>query len=163
MHHNMALVASGWAFQKPFHQLSGQSNSQCGCKTNWCHKRTPQAPSNLDLEMMGLFLQWLVLEKYVDLAHTHVTCWCNNMPTIAWASKLLASKAVTAACIICILALCMMACKASPLTTLHVPGTMNKMADFALQSFDHWPHDHKFLIEFKNCFALPQNACWLSC
>ncbi len=55
---------------------------------------------NSDLEMLGLFLQWLVLKKFVDLAHMHVACWCNNTPTVAWASKLLATKAVTAACIL---------------------------------------------------------------
>jgi len=113
--------------------------------------------------MLGLFLQWLVLEKFVDLAHTHVACWCDNTPTVAWASKLLATKAITAACILCTLALRMMACKASPLTTLHVLGEMNKMADLASCSFDQWPNDHNFLTEFNTRFLLPQNACWIYC
>jgi len=119
--------------------------------------------SNLDLEMLGLFLQWLVLEKFVDLAHMHAACWCDNATMVAWASKLLATKAVTAACILCTLALQMIACKVSPLTTLHVPGTMNKMADFALQLFDQWPKDHDFLTESHTHFTLPQNSCWISC
>jgi len=119
--------------------------------------------SNSDLEMLGLLFQWLVLEKFVKLAHTHVACWCDNTPTVAWASKLLATKAITAARILRTLALRMMACKASPLTTLHIPGTMNKMADFASRSFDQWPEDRDFLTEFHTRFTLPQNACWISC
>jgi len=53
--------------------------------------------SNLDLEMMGLLFHWLVLEKFNDLAHSHIAIWCDNTPTVAWATKLLATKAVLAA------------------------------------------------------------------
>jgi len=91
--------------------------------------------SNFDLEMVGLLLQWLVLENFANLTHKHVACWCNNTPTIVWASKLLATKATRAAHLLWILALHMMQCKASPLTTLHVLGEMNKLANFASRSF----------------------------
>jgi len=50
--------------------------------------------SNSDLEILGLILHWLVLENLPDLAHTHVACWCDNTPMVAWASKLLSTKAV---------------------------------------------------------------------
>ncbi len=53
--------------------------------------------SNSDLEMMGLLFHRLVLEKFTNLAHSHVAIWCDNMPTVAWATKLLATKAVLAA------------------------------------------------------------------
>jgi len=53
--------------------------------------------TNLDLKMTGLLLQWIVLEQFADLAHTHVACWCDNTPTVAWATKLLATKATNAA------------------------------------------------------------------
>jgi len=39
--------------------------------------------SNSNLEMTGLLLHWLVLERIADLAHLHVACWCNNTPTVA--------------------------------------------------------------------------------
>jgi len=91
--------------------------------------------SNLDLEMVGFLLQWLVLEHFANLTHKHVACWCNNTSTIVWASKLLATMATRAAHLLCILALHMIQCKASPLTTLHVLGEMNKLADFASRSF----------------------------
>jgi len=85
--------------------------------------------SNSDLEMLGLILHWLALENFANLAHTHVACWCDNTPTVAWASKLLSTKAVKAARLLRILALRMSACQASPLTTLHVEGDKNSMAD----------------------------------
>jgi len=53
--------------------------------------------SNSDLEMTGLLLQWLVLERIADLAHSHVACWCNNMPTVAWALHLLSTRATNMA------------------------------------------------------------------
>ncbi len=56
--------------------------------------------TNLDLEMTGLLLQLIVLEQFADLAHTHVACWCDNTPTVAWATKLLATKATNAACLL---------------------------------------------------------------
>ena len=119
--------------------------------------------SNSDLEMVGLLLQWLVLENFADLAHKHVACWCDNTPTVAWASKLLATKATRAAHILRILALRMIHRKASPLTTLHVPGEMNKMADFASRSFLTHPDSRLFLAEFHNRFPLPQEASWIAC
>jgi len=104
--------------------------------------------SNSDLEMVGLIFQWLVLKNFVDLAHTHVACWCDNTPTVAWASWLLSTKATKAAWLLHILALRMTACQASPLTTLHVDGKTNCMADFASRSFTKFPDSTSFLTEF---------------
>jgi len=118
--------------------------------------------SNSDLEMLGLLLQWLVLEHFADLAHTHVACWCDNTPTVAWASKLLASKAKRVAQLLWILALRMLACQASPLTTFHVAGTSNRMADFASRSFQKFPTTKEFLTEFHSQFPLPQNGSWIA-
>ncbi len=53
--------------------------------------------SNLDLEMVGLILQWLVLENFADVAHTHIACLCDNTPTVAWSLRLLSTKAVKVA------------------------------------------------------------------
>jgi len=116
--------------------------------------------SNSDLEMTGLLLQWIVLESITDLAHAHVACWCDNTPTVAWATKLLSSKAVKAAQILRILALRMLHCRAAPLTTLHVAGDTNKMADFASRSFEAFPNTNNFLTEFNKRFHLPQDASW---
>jgi len=119
--------------------------------------------SNSDLEMTGLLLHWLVLEKFTNLAHMHVAIWCDNTPTVAWATRLLATKAVLAARLLRMLALRMISCRASPLTTLHVPGNLNCMADFASRSFTQCVSTRDFLTEFHNRFKLPQNACWILC
>jgi len=119
--------------------------------------------TNSDLEMVGLLLQWIVLEQFTDLTHAHVTCWCDNTPTVAWATKLLATKATNAARLLRILALRMLACQASPLTTVHTPGITNKMADFASRSFAAFPAEQAFLTEFHTRFPLPQQASWISC
>jgi len=60
---------------------------------------------NSDLDMMGLLLHWIVLELCTDLTHAHVVCWCDNTPTVTWASKLLSTKATIAVQLLQILAL----------------------------------------------------------
>jgi len=47
--------------------------------------------------MAGLLMHWIVLKSITNLQHAHVTAGCNNTPTVAWASHLLASKACIAA------------------------------------------------------------------
>jgi len=116
--------------------------------------------SNLDLEMTGLLLQWIVLESVTKLAHAHVACWCDNTPTVAWATKLLSTKAIKAAQILRILALCMLHCCVSPLTMLHIAGDTNKMADFVSRLLQEFPNPNVFLTEFTKWFHLPQDASW---
>jgi len=117
--------------------------------------------TNSNLEMVGLLLQWLVLKQVVDLRHAHIACWCDNTPMVAWATKLLTTKAMTALRLIRILALHMFTCQASPLTALHILGKHNWMADFASWSFSLYPTQKIFLTEFHHCFPLPQNNSWI--
>jgi len=84
------------------------------------HKNPNGSISDSNLEMLGLILQWIVLENFVNLEHKYVVCWCDNTPMVAWASKLLSTKAVQAARLLRILALHMITCWASPLTMLHI-------------------------------------------
>jgi len=116
--------------------------------------------SNLDLEMTGLLLQWIVLESVTKLAHAHVACWCDNTPTVAWATKLLSTKAIKAAQILRILALCMLHCRVSPLTMLHIAGDTNKVADFVSRLLQEFPNPNMFLTEFTKRLHLPQDASW---
>jgi len=119
--------------------------------------------TNSDLEMAGLLLHWLTLEQVADLKHTHVAAGCDNSPTVAWASRLLSSKAKVAAHLLCILAIRMLARQASPLTTYHLPGVVNTMADEASRSFIMHPLDAVFLTMFNSSFPLPQGDSWLLC
>ncbi len=61
--------------------------------------------TNSDLEMAGMLCQWLVLEVMAEVAHTHVAIGCDNTPTVAWSSRLLATKAPIAAHLLRALAL----------------------------------------------------------
>jgi len=150
---NKELPPIVWHIQFP-------EDIQCSMvsQTNPCSTTT-----NSDLEMVGLCLQWIVLEQFADLTHAHIACWCDNTPTAAWATKLLATKAMNAAHLLHILALCMLACQASPLTISHIPGITNNMADFSYCSFATFPNEQSFLTEFHTHFPLPQQASWISC
>jgi hypothetical protein len=55
--------------------------------------------SNSDLEMAGLLVQWIVIEPLVDMKFEHAGAWCDNTPTISWATKLSSSKSMVAACL----------------------------------------------------------------
>jgi len=116
--------------------------------------------TNSDLEMAGLLMHWLVLESIADLQHTHIATGCDNTPTVAWTTRLLATKAPTAAHLIRVLALCMLACQASPLTAFHLPGETNRMADIASRSLKTFPNDKTFLTHFALTFPLPQGIFW---
>ncbi len=119
--------------------------------------------SNSDLKMMGLLLQWLVLEQFGTLQHAHVACWCDNTPMVAWATRLLSTKAANAARILRILALRMLACQTSPMTTQHIAGALNTRADFASRLFASHPDQCTFLTAFHSCFPLPQDTSWTLC
>jgi len=119
--------------------------------------------TNSDLEMAGLVCQWLVLECLADLQHCHVAVGCDNTPTVAWASRLLSSKAKTAAHLLRALAIRMLACQATPLTAYHIPGVLNTMADVASRSLVSQPSDHEFLTLFNARFPLEQDASWMLC
>ena len=44
-----------------------------------------------ELELFGVFLQWLVLEQAVaaeDLERKSVAIWCDNLPAVAWLYKM---------------------------------------------------------------------------
>jgi len=112
---------------------------------------------------MGLLLQWLVLKCFGTLQHAHIMCWCDNTPMVAWATCLLSTKATNAARILCILVLHMLTCQASPMTTQHIAGVLNMMADFASRSFTSHLDQHTFLTTFHLHFPLPQDASWTLC
>jgi len=119
--------------------------------------------TNSDLEMAGLVCQWLVLECLADLQHCHVAVGCDNTPTVAWASRLLSSKAKTAAHLLRALAIRMLACQATPLTAYHIPGVLNTMADVASRSLVSQPSDREFLTLFNARFPLEQDTSWTLC
>jgi len=88
--------------------------------------------------------------KILQIWHTHMSHVGATIHPPTKAAKLLQ-----------ILALRMIACQSSPLTTFHVEGERNQMADFASRSFTDFPESTNFLTEFHRKFPLPQNAFWI--
>jgi len=76
---------------------------------------------------------------------------------------MLSTKAPTAAKLLRTLALRMLECQSSPLTTQHVPGVKNKMANFASWSFKRHTKTEEFLTTFHTRFPPPQNKSWIFC
>jgi len=74
---------------------------------------------------------------------------------MAWATCLLSTKATNTACILGILAfLCMLTCQASPMTTQHIAGKLNTMADLASYFFTTHPDPCAFPTNFHSSFPL---------
>jgi len=106
MHQKMGLAESGFGLNKDLPPIVWRIPFPECIQQQVISQNNPHGKiSNSDLEMIGLLFQWLVLEKFVDLAHAHVVIWCDNTLTIAWATKLLATKACTTAHILHILTL----------------------------------------------------------
>jgi len=105
-------------------------------------------------------MHWIVLESISDLQHAHVAAGCDNTPTIAWTSWLLASKAQITMHLVCALALHMLECQASLLAAFHIAGKANCMANFASRSHKLHPDDNKFLTHFSTLFPTPQTTSW---
>jgi len=160
MHPKQGQVAYDLGWKRSYQPLSGMLNFPLKSKTNLSHMTTQKASSQI--QTWRWLFQWMALENVAKLAHVHVACWCDNTPTVLWASQLLATKATNAAHLLCILALQMIACQASPMTMLHIAGEMNKMADFVLWSFVTCPDTKQFLTEFHTHFPLPQDASWIA-
>ena len=43
--------------------------------------------TNLDLEMLGALLEWIVLEAIMCVRLAHVGVCSNNIPTVAWQTR----------------------------------------------------------------------------
>jgi len=84
MPQNNVWAAYGLELKKNSQKLFGGSSSHSKFNLNlFWQKIQMEQCQHLDLEMMGLLLEWLVLEIFADLAYKHIACWSNNTPTIA--------------------------------------------------------------------------------
>jgi hypothetical protein len=123
--------------------------------------------TNSDLEMAGMLVHYLVLEHLTDLRHLHVAAWCDNTPTVSWTKKLSSSRSAIAGRLTRALAMRILANEASPLISVSIAGTENRMADMASRTFHRNTatattfdiSDDEFLHMFATSFPL-QNASW---
>ena len=116
-----------------------------------------------DLELAGVLLAWMILEKLTsnNLKHAHVGIFCDNISSVEWATKQCTTTSVIAGHLLRVLALRQAIQKASPLHTIHIKGELNKMADIASRSFndDRFTTTNKsFLSCFNNIFKLQKNS-----
>ena len=116
-----------------------------------------------DLEMAGILLGWLALEYIIpDLKHAHIGMFCDNMSTVSWTNKKSTSTSTIAGHLLRALALRQHVNKSSPLSTVHIEGKKNTMADMASRSFNEpcFTNANKpFLQTFQSLFPL-QTSSW---
>jgi hypothetical protein len=128
--------------------------------------------TNSDLEMAGLVLHFLVLERLTKMFRIHTEIYSDNTPTVSWSTKM-AAKATTpiAGRLIRALALRQRVVESALPAVKHWPGTLNTHADVASRSFQVFEHgplkgtpsvsDSDFLTSFAFTFPLPpQKTLW---
>ena len=122
--------------------------------------------TNLDLEMAGLLLLWLVMEDVCPTVEdAHVALFSDNSPTVHWVQRLAAKHSQVAMQLVRALALRLQRSRASPLTPLHIAGVDNSMTDIPSRSFGSEPKwlckSHSELLTlFNTTFPLPHQASW---
>ena len=89
-----------------------------------------------NLELAALVLGWLVIEyTNADLQFKHIGSFCDNTPTVAWATKGHTSKSIAAGRLLRLLLLRQRQRQCSALIPHHLAGEDNKMADIPLRAF----------------------------
>jgi hypothetical protein len=111
----------------------------------------------------------VILITAPHIKHAPLGTLCNNTPTVSWV-EIMASRAKTptAGRLLRGLAFMLHCSHAGRLTTAHVPGTENVMADIAsrpakAQKLFHLPSpltDSKFCSAFDTTYPLPDNQLW---
>jgi hypothetical protein len=122
--------------------------------------------TNLDLEMAGLLLLWLMIEHACScLVEKRVALFSDNSPTVSWVQLMACQIAEQ---LIRVLALQINTQRSCPLTTLHITGDQNTMTDIPLRSFGaepkwHFKTEYELLTFFNSSFLLPNKNFWSVC
>jgi hypothetical protein len=127
--------------------------------------------TNSDLELAAEVLAIRVLlAKALVIKHKPIGTLCDNSPTVSWIKKMVSkSKSPTAGRLLRGLAFMLYCHHPGRLTTVHVPGKDNIMADIAsrpskahaLFRAEHLVlSDHAFVSTFDTTFPLPQQQAW---
>jgi len=122
--------------------------------------------TNSDLELVAEVLAVRVALEQMNSKHTPLGTLCNNTPTVSWVDSMASkSKSPTAGRLLRGLAFMLYCAQAGRLTTVHVPGVENVMADIASrpskaqQLFQSTSalSDINFHSSFDTAFPLPDN------
>ena len=122
--------------------------------------------TNSDLELAAEVLAvGIALDRITNTKHVPLGTLCDNTPTVSWIDKMASkSKSPTARR----LAFMLYCAHAGRLTTVHVPGVDNVMANIAsrpskaqkLFRADSPLSDLEFCSSFDTTFPLPDNQAW---
>jgi hypothetical protein len=121
--------------------------------------------SNLELAAEVMAIR-VILIMAPHIKHAPLGTLCNNTPTVSWVEKMASRvKTPTAQWLLQGLAFMLHCSHAGRLTTVHVPGTDNVMADIAsrpakAQKLFHLPSplsDSKFCSAFDTTYPLPDD------
>ena len=132
-----------------------------------CTNENPKGKITMnDLELAGVVLGWLVLEKLVpDLRFKHVGMNCDNTTAVSWTNKYRTAKSIPAARLLRLLSLRMHRRKVCPMLVISIAGDDNDMADKSSRSFgskgNAFKNRHQSLTNFFNStYPLPQKHSW---
>ena len=126
--------------------------------------------TNSDLELAAEVLAvGIALDRITNTKHVPLGTLCDNTPTVSWIDKMASkSKSPTAGRLLRGLAFMLYCAHAGRLTTVHVPGVDNIMADIAsrpskaqkLFRAESPLSDLDFCSSFDTTFPLPDNQSW---
>ena len=122
--------------------------------------------NNSDLEMGGILLLWLIIEKIIfSLQERNVAIYCNKSPSVGWVTCLASESSIIGGRLIHALSLWMKQAHTCPITTLHIPRNENVISNIPSRSFGSMPSWHctlhnTLLTLFNSTFPLPQWNSW---
>ena len=73
-----------------------------------------------DLEMAGVFIQFLILETLVPIRHTQAAIWCDNTSAVSWTNKMSSQRSLIGQQLARALALHLLVTEASQPSSSHV-------------------------------------------
>jgi hypothetical protein len=127
--------------------------------------------TNSDLELAAEVLAvGVLIAKALIIKHQPIGTLCDNSPTVSWIEKFASkSRSPTAGRLLRGLAYMLYCHHKGQLTTVHVPGKDNTMADIASRPskahalfISEQPvlSDHDFVSAFDTTFPLPEQQAW---
>ena len=125
--------------------------------------------TNLDLEMAGLLLLWLMIEYIcTTLTEKRIALFSDNSPTVSWVQRMACRSSLIAEQLVRVLTLRINAQRYCPMTTLHISGDQNSMTDIPSRSFGseskwHFKTEAALLTFFNKTFPLPNQSSWNVC
>jgi hypothetical protein len=117
--------------------------------------------TNSDLEMAGVLIQQVVLERLVDLYHKRSVIHCDNTPSVSWATRMSArgNSPTIAHRLLRGLAMRQRSTHSTCPVVVSIAGVENILADVASRAI---PAKLDWKVENSSCHNSPPNTCFLT-